>query len=183
MLIHVSALFKTLDKKKPPQLILFIPGSAPYGKAAYEPWLAEEAVKKLLQLYVPEESRDLTLTSFYAGEASPGEVAAEVQTLPFLVDRKVVLVRQAENFFAMSSDKKSPLIPLLNCLEDLPDTTLLILVSSDGNKTKRLRKLCEAHGIAVECPQMDDRQYSSWIRDQLKQKGYSITPGALSLMM
>lgn len=183
MIINVGDLVSKLDKHKPPSIILLTSGKAPFGKADFEPWLAEAALHDLLQMYVPEDQKDLALTTLQAGESSPGDVASEVLTLPFLVERKVIVVRHAELFFALSSDKKSPVIPLLECLSDPPDFCLLILLASEANRSRRFYKLCEEKGLVVECPQMEDRVYGQWIKEQLKQKGYSISSSALALMI
>ena len=183
MILNIVEFMKKVGRETLPPTILFGPGKPPWGKEPFEPFLVERALEKLLSVYVDPSLRDLAYSALYAEETSPGAVAEEARTPPFLAEKRVILVRNADLFMAMNSDKRSPIQPLLQFIEDPPDTALLILISPSANKVKSLYKLCEKNGIIVECPQMDDKSYAAWIRGQIEKRGNSITPHALNLLM
>jgi DNA polymerase III subunit delta len=183
MILNSVEFAKIIGKKPLPVTILFGPGKALFNKEPFEPFLMETALEKLLAAYVDPSMKDLAFSAFYAEETAPGAVVEEVRTVPFLAERRVVLVRNADVYMAMSGDKRSPLQPLLQFVEAPTDTSLLILISPSANKQKQLYKLCEKHGLIVECPQMDDNTYASWIREQTEQNGNAIAPRAVKLLM
>ena len=79
----------------PPALVyLFCPGKTGKARfATFEPKLAERAVEGLVNTYVDPSLKDFAYTAFYADEADPADIVVEAQTLPFLAERRVVLVR------------------------------------------------------------------------------------------
>ncbi len=157
-----------------PYVLLFCPGTAPFGKDAWEPVLAERALDALTAHYVDPSLRDLAYTVFYADEVDPGQIVAEAKTLPFLAERRVIVVRNAERYLLMSGDKGSPLAVILDYLNDPSDFTQLLFVSAKSDKRKKFYTACKAAGEVVECPQLDDRSLGAWIREQAKAQGKEI---------
>jgi DNA polymerase III subunit delta len=183
MIVSISEFIESIGKTSPYGVILFAPGKAPWGKENFEPFLVDQALKKLISTYVDPELRDLAFSVMYAEETNPGAVVEEARTLPFLAERRVILLRNADVFMAMSSDKRSPIQPLLQFIENPVDTALLMLVAPAANKQKQLYKACEKHGVVVESPQLDDKSYATWIRGQVSQNGNKISAEAVALLM
>lgn len=157
-----------------PYVLLFCPGNAPFGKDPWEPVLAERALDAITSHYVDPSMRDLAYSVFYADEAEPGQIVAEAKTLPFLAERRVIVVRNAERYLLMSGEKGSPLAVILDYLNDPADFTLLLFVSAKSDKRKKFYTACKAAGDVVECPQLDDRALGAWIREQTKSQGKEI---------
>jgi len=174
----VRDLIDQIGRKPTPSVLLFGPG-AQGQKDSFEPMMAERAIQRLVNLYVEPGMHDLIYRVFYADECQPGEIVLEAETLPFLAERRVVLVRNAERYDGMSGERGSALFPLLQYLKSPADTTLLMLVSSQLDKRKKLYKACQALGGLVECPQLDDRELAQWIRNEVEAKGKQIDPEAV----
>lgn len=150
-----------------PPVLLFCPGKAtPKAKdATFEPALVDEAVKRIVDKYVDPGMQDLAYSVFYADEATAGQIVLEAQTLPFLAERRVILVRNAERYDTMSGEKNSALAPLAAYLERPSDTTLMLIVAAKADKRKRLYKAVDALGGVVECPQLTESQLRQWLAD------------------
>ncbi|MBI1319175.1 MAG: DNA polymerase III subunit delta [Candidatus Hydrogenedens sp.] len=162
-----------------PPVLVFAPGKAAFGKEPFEPALAEEAIAAIMAEYVDPSMRDLAYSAYNASDTAPAEIVAEANTLPFLVERRVMLVRGADRYFDMASDKKSPIAPLLDYLASPNPATLLMFVAPGPDKRKKLYKAMAEADALVECPQLDDRALSAWIRHKAELQGKSIERGAV----
>lgn len=184
MILNIVEFIKMVGVKPLPRVMLFIPGKNPKTKKeTYEPFLVEEALEKVINAYVDPSLKDLSFSSFYAEETAPGAVVEEARTLPFLAERRVVLVRNANVYMNMASDKRSPVQPLLQFLEAPPETSLLVMVCPEVNRIKPLYKLSEKNGVVIECHQLGRVEYNDWIRDQAAKNGKTINSRAITLLV
>jgi len=167
----VSELMRKIGSEPVPPVLLFAPGKAAFNKEPFEPALAEEAIAKITGVCVDPGMRDLAYTAYNATDVSPAEIIAEANTLPFLVERRVILVRGASKLFDMPSEKKSPLVPLLEYLESPNPATVLMFVAPTADKRKKLYKNFADIGAVVECPQLDDKSLAEWVRHRAELMG------------
>ena len=178
--MHIKELLDQIGAQPLPPILLFGPGKAPFNKEPWEPALAERALERIVATYDDPSMRDLCLSSYHADETKPGEIVLEAQTLPFLAERRVVIIRHAECYDKMSGEKNSALAPLIQYLESPPETTLLIIIAEKADKRKKLYKGCLKAGAVVECPQLDDRAMTAWIRQEVEARGKQIDGGAIA---
>ncbi len=184
MILEMEQFMKRIVGDLPGNVILFAPGkNHPRGNDTFEPYLADEAVNAIVKAYVDPGMRDLTYTAAYAEETAPGAIAEEASTLPFLAERRVILVRNAEKYNLMSGEKRSPLAPLLDYLDNPSSTTILIFIASSVDKRKRFYKSCESKGVVVECPQLNNAKLAAWIKDQIRDRERTISSDGLRELM
>lgn len=176
----VQEFIQSIGRSAPSPVVLLCPGKRPNAReSTFEPFLAERAVQRLLQTYVDPGMKDLVYAGFYADESKPGEIVMEAQTLPFLAERRVVLVRNAEQY---KTDAAAG--PLLNYIASPNETTLFIMVSSQVDKRTKFYKACEKNGLIVECPQLEEKpdwnrcEVSDWIRAELETRDKKISRAA-----
>jgi len=183
--VHALDFIKSIDGDNItlPQVILIGPGKGGFNTDPFEPLLAERATQSIIQKYVDPSMRDLCLSIYYADETSPGEIAMEAQTLPFLVERRVVVVRNAERYYQMSGEKRSPLAALLYYLKSPNPSTLLVLVSAKVDKRVKFHKACLDAGLHIECPQLTDSQLKSWVRNEAGSRGKKIDANAVDILL
>ncbi|MDP9110494.1 MAG: hypothetical protein M3M96_02520 [Candidatus Eremiobacteraeota bacterium] len=85
--------------------------------------LADRALDVLLERLLPDSMRDLNLEKFSASEWSDaGRVREAVQAMPFLADRRVVVVMDAQAL------KAQPRRDLLDVANAVPDGNTLVIV-------------------------------------------------------
>ena len=158
---------------------LFCPAKAPGMKgSSFEPFLAEQAVDRLVASAVDPSMKDLAYAAFYADETREEEIVNEAQTLPFLVERRVVLVRGAERYNAESASGA-----LLAYLENPSESTVLILLAARIDRRTKFFKLCGAAGTVVECPELNEREAAQWVRQEAEQRGKRIDSAAVSALV
>lgn len=174
-------LLAKIGKEDFPPVILFCPWSPP-GKSdhSFEPFLAEEAISRIAEAYVEPGMHDLVYSVFYADEAKVEDILMEAQTLPFLAERKVIVVRNADRYMQMSADKKSPLGALVEYIKAPSSSTILMLVSSIQDKRKKFYTACKEADCLVECPQLSDSEMQAWVRNEARKREKTIESGAAS---
>jgi len=173
--VNVQEFTRSIGKNPPPPFVLFCPAKAPRAReATFEPLLAEQAVERAVQQYVDPSLKDLAYAAFYADETKAAEIVLEAQTLPFLAERRVILVRNAEKFNTESEAK-----PLLSYLESPSESTLLLMIASQIDKRLKFYKTCEKHGVIVECPELSPVEAGQWVTAEVQNRGKSIAPGAV----
>ncbi|MCX5770407.1 MAG: DNA polymerase III subunit delta [Candidatus Hydrogenedentes bacterium] len=174
--MNVQELIRGAGKTPLPPVVLFCPYKSPKAReATFEPYLAEEAIEKVVAAAVEPTLRDLAYSAFYADETAPAEIALEAQTLPFLAARRVVLVRNAELY---NFESKAGV--LIHYIENASDRTLLLLLASQIDRRTKFFKLCEKHGLIVECPMLSDSAVADWVRARAEERGKKIEPAATS---
>ncbi|MCC6144942.1 MAG: DNA polymerase III subunit delta [Candidatus Hydrogenedentes bacterium] len=159
----VSELLRKIDAYSPPPVLLFCPGkSNPRAKeATFEPLLADEAVDKLVNRFVDPGMRDMGYGAFYADETPAGAIVLEAQTLPFLTERRVLLVRNADVYNAESKAG-----PLIHYLENPNETTLLLLVARTIDRRLKFFKACAKAGEVIESPDLEGDALARWLNDE-----------------
>lgn len=177
MPVNVQEFTRAIGDEPPPCIVLLCPAkAAPRAReATFEPLLAERAAERLVETYVDKDMRDLSYAVFYADETTPSEITLEARTVPFLTERRVVLVRNAERYDMAEKGAE----PILAYLEAPSDSTLLILIASFIDKRKRFYKTVDKKGLIVECPQLNERAITPWIRNEVEGCGKTIEPAAV----
>ena len=178
--MHANELLDKIGREPLPPVLLLTSGKAPFQKEPWEPHLAERAVERIISTLVDPSMRDMALGVFHADETKVADIVLEAQTLPFLVERRVIVVRNADKYNTMSGEKNSALYPLIGYLEDPSESTVLVLIASKLDKRKKLFKACQKLGGIVECPQLDDRALGAWIREEVQALGKSVDGGAVN---
>jgi len=168
-----------IGSSSPALIYLFCPGKAPRAKnATFEPFLAERAIEQFIDATVDPGNRDFAFTAYHADETPPGTIVGEAQTLPFLAERRVILVRNAERF-----NSESGAGALLDYVQNPCDSTVLLLFGARMDKRTKFYKACVKSGAVVECPALTERQTIQWVREEAKERGKSIDgPAAQELV-
>lgn len=169
-----------IDAGDIPLVAILGPGKAPFNREPFEPFLAEGIAGRISAVCVPPELRDLAYSAFHADEVKVGNIVAEAQTLPFLAERRVIVVRNADRYFSSPGEKDTVLAPLLSYIENPSESTLLVLLTSKMDKRRKAYKTCSEHAVMVECPQLDDNELADWIRNEAKRLGKTVDPAAIN---
>lgn len=137
----------------------------------------DETVNKLTKDYLATVD-DFNRIVFDYIETEIEHIIEECITLPFLSDRKVVIVKDA---FLFTAEKKRTSIDhnidkMIQYIEDKEDDTLLIFVTSAEklDNRKKITKLIKKQGKIIECEEMNERELVQHINDAVKSEGLTI---------
>ena len=180
--MHAKELAQKIGRETLPPVLVFVQGTAPGQRdASYEPVIAERLIEQIVANVLDPSMHDFAYSVFYADETPIDQILMEAQTVPFLVERRVIVLRGAERYLQMSGERKSPLFPLLEYLKQPADTTLLLMTCAGSlDKRKKFYVACTDAGALVECPQLTDAELDRWVKQELADRSKSIAPEALA---
>jgi len=165
--VEAAEFLKTAGKDKPANVYLFCPHRAPKAReATFEPLLAHRAIDAIVAQHVDPSMRDLSYHLYYGDETKDVEVADTARTVPFLTEYRVVVVHNADKYEPESAGGA-----LHAYLESPSETSILLLVAPRIDRRLRLFKLCEKHGVVVECPEMRPAEAAAWARAEAQSRG------------
>ena len=133
-----------------------------YGREYY---LIENAVK-VFKGSLSEGMVDFNLDVIDGKETTLDQLISSIETLPFMDDRKIVIVKDFEllkgkkkNF--SDSDEKY----LIEHLDNIPDSTVLVfIVYGEIDKRKSLVKKIDKNGIVFNCDKLSDMDLFKWVK-------------------
>ncbi|MBU0616786.1 MAG: DNA polymerase III subunit delta [Planctomycetes bacterium] len=154
---------KASTEQFPPVTVLF--GDEEFQKS--------QALQRLLDtLLPPEVERAMALCEYDGtkpeerGGPTLAEVMDDLATLPFLADRRIVVIRDADSFISAHRDK------LERYLESPAPTGTLVLVCRSFAKTTRLYKaVTAARGQLVECKKLTTRGLIDFVSGEAHVRG------------
>lgn len=153
----------------------------------------DEMLKSLKQSAGPAELYDVNVTTLDGAQVSYGELVATASTVPFLSDKRLVIVRGLLSRFesrnsrnggrASASERKlGEWEGLGDALKGVPESTDLVFVDgglSAGNPLlKAVRPLAQAHTF----PLPSARELPQWIRQRAAKLGVNVEPKAVSTL-
>lgn len=137
-----------------------------YGREYY---LIEDAIKRFKES-LNEGMVDFNLDMIDGKETTLDKVISSIETLPFMDDRKIVIIKDFEllqgkkkNF--TDSDEKY----LIDHLDNIPDTTVLVFaVYGEIDKRKSLVKKIDKNGIVFNCDKLSDMDLFKWTKKKFE---------------
>ena len=126
-------------------------------------YLVSTTMESLLDRLMPEEQRPMALYQPDASDADIATVLDELRTLPFLAERRVVLIKKADSF--VSANRET-----LEKYFDSPSPTgVLVLTVDSWAKTTRLAKKLPGIGELMDVGQLKPWQLPKFIAGHIKQ--------------
>ena len=143
-----------------------------YGEEAFLRKQYKERLKKALS---PDE--DSMNYSYYEGkDISVGEVIDLAETMPFLADRRTIIVENSP-FFKSEGEK------IAEYLNSIPDTTYFVFVEENVDKRSKLYKSIAKNGCVVEVNGIPEDKLITWILGMLKKDNKKITQNTMHYLL
>ncbi len=117
---------------------------------------------------------DLSVEDFWGDDVDVDAVTGACVTPPFLVDRRVVVLRDAGKF------STEQLAPLLGYLDDPMATTALVVAAGGGRLSQKLVAAIKKVGHVISTGAGRDTR--SWVENQLRQAPLRVEPAARAAM-
>ncbi len=143
-----------------------------YGDEAYLRENYMNALKKAL--VAPDDT--LNFTAFSGKETNPEEVVSLAVTLPFMAEKRVILV-QNSGFFKSATDE------IADYIESPSEDTVLIFVESEVDKRNRAFRIAKKDGYDVEAAKYDVKKLPDWIALNFKRCGKKVSRETVDLLM
>ena len=143
-----------------------------YGPDAF---LRDTHRHEIVEQVVGDADRQLCVTSFEA-DAELADVLDELRTRPFLSPRRLVIVRNADEF--VSAHRRA----LETFLGSPPASAVLLLIVAKWDARTRLAKLVARIGDARDCSAPQRSRLGGFLAGAAARRGKTIAPDAAELM-
>ncbi len=140
-----------------------------------ERYLVRQYRDKLVHALVSDDDT-MNYARFSGKNTDIREVIDLCETLPFLAERRVILLEDT-GFFKNKCDE------LADYLKELPDYLVLLFTEEQVDKRSRTYKAAAAVGRAVEFKTQDEKTLADWINRKLWEGGLRITQKNASLLI
>ena len=165
--------FRDLKKRESPAPVYYL-----YGE---ETFMLDEAVDAVLDFAAPDGLNDFNYDSFQGRDASGEAIVSACEMLPMMVDRRIVVVRDAQDMPMQELEELS------DYLDDPAETTCLIVhanttqKSLDGRKSI-VRKLKKA-GVSCEFAALYENEVGEILNRHSRKRDLRLTPAAVAYLI
>jgi len=142
-----------------------------------ENFLIEDTIRTIKEKVVGSSPSGFNLHIYYANEDSPEEIINAAWTRPFLSQRKLLVVRNADGF---SGKQLESFLPYL---KKPTSTTCLIFVAKNADTRKKFFQELKKIGGMVQFKSLSENRMAFWIKKEVEKLAKKISPEALSFLI
>lgn len=138
-----------------------------------ENYLIQQCIDRIKYHTLVPGMEDFNFTQFYAHDAEIHKILDEVDTLPMMVERRLVIVKEAQDF----NDKEWAEIEK-KCVHPVESTVFVLVAGKIDKRKKYFREIFE-QSQAIEIRKPFDNQIPTWINYIAKQLELHMTHDAI----
>lgn len=140
-----------------------------------EAYLRYQNRDKLLKALGADAS-SMNFTRYEGDSCNPLEIIDMAETMPFLADKRVLLIENS-GFF------KNGCPELADYLKAPAESAVLIFVEKELDKRKDIYKALSKAGFEISCDVQDDQMLTRWIFSRVSSEGKSMSPRAAAFFL
>lgn len=143
-----------------------------YGPQSYNRKRYKDA---LIGVFLPQGDT-MNLTCFYGKKTDLNEVADTINTMPFLSDKRVVVLEDTD-LFTRANDE------LAQLLANIPETCVVIFSEEKADARLKQTKTAKEMGCVAQFGNLTEAELSDWIFKKLSREHRPITKDALDMFV
>ncbi len=147
---------EALARNEVPSLLLF---------RGPEEYLKQSALQRLRRLLLPEGLEELNESRLDA--PAPDEIIAAAETLPFMADRRIILLRDYPGLVGRGEADDR----LVEYLPSVPPTSVLLFYCVLPVKQKKIENAVKKHGAVVDFTALKEQELTSWVVRIFREQG------------
>lgn len=161
--------------------------------AGEEPYYIEKAERGILDALLPDAGERAASVEISERDPSPYELAARLETVPFLSEKSVLILRDTGLFREKKNAaeeapkgkaKDKEMERLLSAISDMPEMNYVIFEShAKADKRKKLTKAVEQVGAVLDAEPERAWTIEPWLRGRLAELGRSFDREAMAYFM
>lgn len=141
-------------------------------------FMLETAVDAIVAAALPEGPNDFNFEKFRGGDSSPEAVRNAAETLPFMTKRRVVVVRDVQEFSAPELED------LIEYFEDPAPTTCMVVVATKKlHGGTRAAKALSKSAEEFEFTELKEWEVGDIVKRNARQIGFEIDEGATAYLV
>lgn len=147
-----------------------------------EPYLLDEAVDAIVETAAPEGTNEFNFDKFRGNDATAESIRESAETLPMMIDRRIVLVRDLQE---MPSEEIAELEPYF---ESPAETTCLVVHAyredaSDLDLRSGPVRTLKREAVAHEFESLYDHDAESVVEKRAREHGLELSKGARAYLV
>lgn len=143
-----------------------------YGEEVY---LKRQYKDKLIKS-LTNEGDTMNFSSYEGKDINPKEIIDLAETMPFLAERRVILVENS-GFFKNACEE------LAEYAKEVPESTVLIFVEQEVDRRNKFYKQVQKQGRAATFDRQNDETLMRWVGKRLKQDGKTMKKEAYQVFI
>jgi len=137
--------------------------------------LKQKYVKEIQQTCIQPEFSMMNLEILYGKDTNINTIMNAADTLPFMDDRRILIVHHSQLFSASKNNEalklnSNEVDEFTNYIHSIPNTTTLIFVENKVDKRNKLYNEVRKKGKIVEFPLIQGADLIKWIQQYLKKR-------------
>ena len=141
-----------------------------YGTETY---LIKHYAETLRQAILPAGTESMNFDVLEGKKATAAAIMDAAETLPFLNEKRLVLVKNSE-FFRKNGRKEEGEF-LLDFVSNIPESTCIVFLEEKVEKTGKLYKAIAKRGMVVEFLPLKEKEMLTWIKRTCGEAGVAIS--------
>lgn len=158
----MQKLKQQIKEKKLSNIYLF------YGS---EKFIINTYINKIVEIALSDGDKSMNYDVYESNSINIDKIIDSIETLPFFSSRRVVIVKDYKIFKSKNSTSGES---LLNIVDQIPDTTILIIVEQEVDKRTKLYKALSKKGTVVEFKQLSEQELIKYIATVLNKNNKKI---------
>lgn len=140
-----------------------------------EDYLINQYKNRLSQALLGEGDA-MNLTSFLGREAEPAAIMEMAQTLPFLSEKRVIVL---ENTGLLKGSQDA----LAEFLKEVPETTFFVMAEKEVDKRSKVYKAVKQGGYVCRFDEQDENTLRRWIKQSVAREQKQIEERAVAVFL
>lgn len=139
-----------------------------YGQ---EQFVLNAYLEKAIEAALINSDKTMNLDIFNSPTTDIQNIIDAMDTLPFLGDKRVIIIKEFDLF---NSKNASKVEKLLSAIDNIPESTVLFITETDIDKRSKLYKQMNKQGICVEFKPLSESELIQYIADRLNKSNKRI---------
>ncbi|MFK7894298.1 MAG: DNA polymerase III subunit delta [Myxococcota bacterium] len=154
-----------------------------YLLAGGEPLLRDDALAGIEERVLETGPRDFNLASLEVSKSSPGRLEEELDSLPVMAERRLVVLRETEGRGAKLDAKWTAGLEGWLGRADAASPSVLVVIVSKADKRSKWVKAFKDPAATIDCdPPKGARDLASFLKQEAQRQGVELTADAAGLL-
>ena len=147
-----------------------------------EPFFIDAIADALEQKVLTEAEKGFNQFVLFGKDHDIGSVMNYARKYPFMADRQLIIVKEAQALAGLESKEKNVLLEQY-AAKPLPSTVLVICHQGNFDERKTLAKAFDKAGALVQSKKMYDNKLPDWVADYCHSKNTKISLKAIQMLV
>ncbi|GAA4432701.1 DNA polymerase III subunit delta [Ravibacter arvi] len=147
-----------------------------------EPFFIDAITDALEDKVVPAESRGFCQFILYGADNQIGNVIQYARSYPFMSDRQLVLVKEAQKLGGIDREEGQKLLESY-ALNPLSTTVLVLAYQGKVDERKAFAKAIGKQGVLLKSAKMYDNKLPEWVGSYCRDRQVKISPKAIQMIV